>query len=301
MEVMIRCYKILLIFLALVPIAAGAGNLDIVIVKSSDNTYFNQSIETLIDQVDRAARFKVVTSDELENLDLGSDQVPLFVALGLPAARAVEKADRGATSFNAYLTWEQYRELKPANQVGVLLDQPLYRYLAFCKFLLATDSVGTIVEQPVDLDAQESRLLDELNLSFNQYRVDEQNKLLPVLRRLLQQNDALLMLPRKAIFNRQSLKGVLLTSYRFRKPAISYSPAHVRAGALASIYSSPEDIGRHLAVLINRLLQQPESPLPAYEFARFYTIATNSRVARALELELPGERELRARMELVEP
>jgi len=301
MEVMIRCHRILLIFLALVPIAAEAGNLDIVIVKSSDNTYFNQSIETLIDQVDRAARFKVVTSDELGNLELDSDQVPLFVALGLPAARAVEKADPGAISFNAYLTYEQYRELKPANQVGVLLDQPLYRYLAFCKFLLATDSVGTIVEQPVDLDAQESRLLDELNLSFNQYRVDEQNKLLPVLRRLLQQNDALLMLPRKAIFNRQSLKGVLLTSYRFRKPAISYSPAHVRAGALASIYSSPEDIGRHLAVLINRLLQQPESPLPAYEFARFYTIATNSRVARALELELPGEPELRARMELVEP
>jgi len=298
---MIRCHRILLIFLALVPIAAEAGNLDIVIVKSSDNTYFNQSIETLIDQVDRAARFKVVTSDELGNLELDSDQVPLFVALGLPAARAVEKADPGAISFNAYLTYEQYRELKPANQVGVLLDQPLYRYLAFCKFLLATDSVGTIVEQPVDLDAQESRLLDELNLSFNQYRVDEQNKLLPVLRRLLQQNDALLMLPRKAIFNRQSLKGVLLTSYRFRKPAISYSPAHVRAGALASIYSSPEDIGRHLAVLINRLLQQPESPLPAYEFARFYTIATNSRVARALELELPGEPELRARMELVEP
>ena len=297
---MIRWYRSITIFLALLPLAATADNPEIVIVKSSDNSYFDQSIETLINEVDRAARFKVVSTEEFADLDSAA-QARLFVALGLPAARAVEAAARNATSFNAYLTYEQYLELEPANQVGVLLDQPLYRYLAFCRILLAMDSVGTIVEQAVDLDRRETRVLKDLDFSFNQYRVDENNKLLPVLRRLLQQNDALLMLPRKAIFNRQTLKGVLLTSYRFRKPAISYSPAHVKAGALASIYSSPDDIGRHLAALINRRLRQPESRLPAYEFARFYTIATNTRVARALELELPDERELRARMELIEP
>ncbi|MGD2170931.1 MAG: hypothetical protein PVI79_08905 [Gammaproteobacteria bacterium] len=296
---MIRWFRGMTILLALLPLAAGADNLDIVIVKSSDNSYFDRSIEILIDQIDRPARFKVVTTDEFDDLDSGGP-APLLVALGLPAARAIENAPPGATSFNAYLTYEQFRELESENQVGVLLDQPLYRYLAFCKILLAMDSVATIVEQPVDLDAREARVLTDLDFSFNQYRVDENNKLLPVLRRLLQQNDALLMLPRKAIFNRQSLKGVLLTSYRYRKPAISYSPAHVMAGALASIYSSPDDIGRHLAELINRKLRNPETPLPAYEFARFYTIATNTRVARALELELPGEHEIRARMELIE-
>ena len=102
-----------------------------------------------------------------------------------------------------------------------------------------------------------------MNLSLNRYRVARDNKLLPVLRRLLQQNDALLMLPQSELYNRDTLKGVLLTSYRYRKPAISYSPGHVKAGALASIYSSPSDIGRHLAQAINRRLQQPRAPAPA--------------------------------------
>ncbi len=144
-------------------------------------------------------------------------------------------------------------------------------------------------------------MLKDLPLELNQYRVDPINKLLPVLRHLLAQNDLLLMLPRQSIYNRDTLKGVLLTSYRNRKPAISYSPAHVKSGALASIYSSPIDIGRHLALLVNRRLQKPGYKAPAFEYARFYSIATNRRVARALDISLPTESELRSALDRLEP
>jgi len=132
---------------------------------------------------------------------------------------------------------------------------------------------------------------------LNQYQVDRDNKLLPLLRRLLQQNDALLMLPRQSIYNRDSLKGVLLTSYRNRKPAISYSPAHVKSGALASIYSSPMDIGRHIAALVNLRLGNAAAAQPSFEFARYYSIATNARVARALGINLPSDKDIRSGLE----
>ena len=109
------------------------------------------------------------------------------------------------------------------------------------------------------------------------------------------------MLPRGSIYNRDSLKGVLLTSYRYRKPAISYSPAHVKAGALASIYSSPADIGRHLALLVEHRLEDPSWRWPAFEYARFYSIATNRRVARSLDLDLPGEDEIRRQLDRIAP
>ena len=105
------------------------------------------------------------------------------------------------------------------------------------------------------------------------------------------------MLPRQSIYNRDSLKGVLLTSYRNRKPVISYSPAHVKSGALASIYSSPSDIGKHLALLVKQRLADPQKPLPNYEYARFYSIASNRRVARALNIELPDTEQIRARLD----
>ena len=128
----------------------------------------------------------------------------------------------------------------------------MHRYLAFCKLLLGVDSIGVINDRAVELKPRAAITLNEFSLTLNQYQLDADNKLLPVLRDLLQQNDSLLMLPRQSIYNRDTIKGVLLASYRNRKPVVSYSPAHVRSGAVASIYSSPVDIGRHLALLINQ-------------------------------------------------
>lgn len=273
----------------------------IVIVKSSDNNYFNQSIETLIDNVERAIKFKVVTAQDLsDGFEIEQEQ-RIFIALGQAAAESVSRLGNGVSTFNAYLTREQAQNLELGNQVSVLLDQPLRRYLAFCKLMLMPNSVGIIDQQEIILDQTQSGLLQELDFNLNQYQLDPLNKLLPVLRRLLSQNDALLMLPRHSIYNRDTLKGVLLTSYRNRKPVISYSPAHVKSGALASIYSSPADIGRHLAALVNQTLQNPAHRGPAFQFARFYSISVNQRVARALGIVVPGERDLRAELDRLEP
>ena len=288
---------VLLLFSATSPAAAP----DIVIVKSSDNSYFNETIETLINHVDQEARFRVVGSDDLESLDNDAAHDRYYIALGFAATEAVGRLAGEAPVFNAYLTEEQYRQLQPRGQHSIVLDQPLYRYLAFSKLLLDLDSIGMLETESDEPVKAETRVLDELDFSLNRYRINAHNKLLPVLRRLLQQNDALLMLPHSKIYNRDTLKGVLLTSYRFRKPVISYSPAHVRAGALASIYSSPTDIGRHLALVVNHRLQQPQANTPVYEYARFYSITTNSRVARALNLTLPPASEIRRQLENIAP
>ncbi len=289
--------------LLLVPAMAFAQQSasQIIIVKSSDNTYFKQSIETLIDNVDQATGFKIVMAQDLADSSEITDTSNLFVTLGQSAAEAVSRLGIAPSSINAYLTLEQFKRLNNTRRLGVLLDQPLHRYLAFCKLMLEIETIGIIEEQQINLDKGQSQLLRDMTLELNQYRVDPINKLLPVLRRLLTQNDALLMLPRQSIYNRDTLKGVLLTSYRNRKPAISYSPAHVKSGALASIYSSPIDIGRHLALLVNRRLQKPDYEAPAFEYARFYSIATNRRVARALDISLPTESELRSALDRLEP
>ncbi len=272
---------------------------EIVIVKSSDNAYFNQTIDTLIDHVGGELRFRTVMAQNLP-AESGGDK-SYFVTLGQAAAEAVDGLGTAPFSLAAYLTHEQFEDLGRDNQSVVLLDQPLYRYLAFSHFVLAAEAIGLIEEKEITLEATDAAVVKKLGFEFRQYRVDTQNKLLPVLRRLLQQNDALLMLPRQAIYNRDSLKGVLLTSYRNRKPAISYSPAHVKSGALASIYSSPVDIGRHLAQLLNRKLENPAQALPDYQYARFYSIATNRQIARALGIDLPAERDLRSALDELEP
>ena len=273
----------------------------VIIVKSSDNAYFDQTIRTLTRHVDPVMRFRVVEAGHLADALPGPGPNDFFVALGQPAVEAIEGLESEGSSINAYITLEQYYRLEPDDDLTIVLDQPMYRYLAFCKLLLGIERVGIIGESEIDLEPEQAEILDKFELKLNQYRVDQANKLLPVLGELLSQNDALLMLPRQSIYNRDTLKGVLLSSYRNRKPAISYSPAHVKTGAVASIFSSPVDIGRHLALLLNRTLDKQAPADNPLEFPRFYTIATNSRVANALGIDLPGEHELRSRIDDLQP
>jgi ABC-type uncharacterized transport system substrate-binding protein len=285
--------------LVLLPGIAASAQItgQIVIVKSSDNTNFDQSIATLVNHLDPATRFKQVMAQELNKDSIDPHSQNLLVALGQSAVEAINRLDTGAGSINAYLTLEQYNSLEIDHQVTVLLDQPMHRYLAFCKLMLGVDSIGVIDDREVKLKPRTAITLDQFGLTLNQYQLDPGHKLLPVLRDLLQHNDSLLMLPRQSIYNRDTVKGVLLASYRSRKPVVSYSPAHVRSGAVASIYSSPIDIGRHLAVLINQGLQNESGADTAFQFARFYSITTNSRVATALGISLPAERDLRSRLD----
>ncbi len=273
----------------------------VIIVKSSDNSYFDQTINTLKKHVDPATRFKVLKATELGDGLTSIGRGDLFVALGQSAVEAVTQLDSAANSINAYLTLEQYRDLNLNHHLTIVLDQPMHRYLAFCKLMLGIESIGVIEANGIDPNQYKTQTLEQFQLQLNQYSIDKANKLLPVLRDLLKQNDVLLMLPRQSIYNRDTLKGVLLTSYRNRKPAISYSPAHVKSGAVASIFSSPVDIGRHLALLLNQKLNNQFHNSPPLQFARFYTITTNLRIADALGIDLPEEGELRSRIDELQP
>lgn len=269
----------------------------VVIVKSSNNAYFNQTIKTLGKHADPEIHFESV----LAGAKLPTAKPRLYIALGQSAVDSLATIAGDVPVINAYLTLEQFHRLPQKRSHTVLLDQPLIRYLAFSKFVLRADSIGIMNETPILLNQQETNLLKTLDLSLNQYQLGPDNKLLPTLRKLLITNDALLMLPRQSIYNRDSLKGVLLTSYRGRKPVISYSPAHVKSGALASIYSSPTDIGRHVSLLMNEMLQYRQLAGPKFHFARFYSVSLNSRVAHALDLKLPGESKLREHLDGLAP
>ena len=283
----------LLLVLACGPLWAQQNTNAVVIVKSSDNAYFDQTIDTLRKHSEEAVQFESILAGD----KISATSPRLYIALGQHAVDSLANVAGDVPVINAYLTLEQFHQLPHKRHHTVLLDQPLYRYFAFIKFILQAKSVGIINEEAIRLNRQEADLLEELDLSLNQYQLNTGSKLLPTLRKLLNTNDALLMLPRQSIYNRDSLKGVLLTSYRGRKPVISYSPAHVKSGALASIYSSPTDIGRHVSILMNQLLQKRPISKTKFHFARFYSITLNSRVAHALDLKLPDRSTLRDQLD----
>jgi ABC-type uncharacterized transport system substrate-binding protein len=263
----------------------------IIIVKSGNNSYFNQTIETLISHVEDAVSFKVIEAESIGSNNALLSSSYLIIALGAKASGMLSGQLPKNFIVSAYVTQQQHNQLQLANnnRMTVLLDQPLERYLAFTHFLFKPKAVGIINYSPIKLNRQQQDTLKRLKLQLNQYQSDNSRKLLGTVRQLVKRNDVLLMLPEQGIYNRNTLKGILLTAYRARAPVISYSPAHVKSGALASIYSSPADIGRHLAEAINSYGKGVLDMAGNTQYARYYSVSVNSRVAHALGLELPDE------------
>ena len=289
-----------LLFLQALPcssIALTNSAKDIIVVKSGSNNYFHQTINKLT-ALSKGINFKIMDSDELNSELKSTYKDNIFITLGLGATNKVINLFPDQLVISTYATHEQVKSIAPAgtNHLAILLDQPLERYLAFGHFLTGSMTPGIINSKQLKLSQQQKNILKRLNLNLSQYQTYSSAGLLPRIRQLKNQNDALIMLPNQRLYNRDTLKGILLTAYRVRIPILSYSPAHVKSGALASIYSSPEDIGRQLSELLADSLIKPPTAGQILHYARYYSIKINRRVARSQGFKLPEEADIRQRL-----
>ncbi|MFT5225086.1 MAG: putative ABC transport system substrate-binding protein [Polaribacter sp.] len=278
---------------SLLPIAAAAS-IQIAVIQSNGNPYFEETNQSLNHQLDDTFQLSVINANTINLQHQTLQASDIIVTLGIDAALKIAKKYGSKNIVSAYITLNQQQRHQALldNHSLVLLDQPLSRYLAFTALMVQPRSVGIISSKKLTLDKKQRDTLSEFNLNLQQYEFQKQGNLLTTVRQLLVNNDVHLLLPDGSVYNRNTLKGILLTSYRSRKPVISYSPSHVKAGALASIFSSPSDIGSQLASVIKRLAVKRRQDKPIIEFAQYFSIAVNNRVAHALGIDLPDEAKL---------
>ena len=213
----------------------------------------------------------------------------LVVAVGAAAARAAATGN-DAPVLAALISQQEATTLR--TQAGnrrlgaIVLDQPMLRTLRLTRLVApgarrATALFGsenTAAESQFRLNAKRVGLIPETT------RIDDEGQLGPALDRLLESNQVLVAVPDGQIFNRNTAMSILLTSYRYRTPVIGFSEAYVRAGAIAAVFSAPDDIGRQAAEWVNemsdfaQLADQTREP-------RYFRIAVNDRVSQALGLE----------------
>ena len=291
---------LLIVGLLLMSPLVFASAQNVLIIKSANNSFFNSTIEQLINQTRKQIKFQIETLRTIKtNISL-LDSSTLIITLGLNAANFLNDKKLNKPIIHSYLTEFQYLNLKkPDNHFSILLDQPLQRYLNFIKYLLATQNIGIIKHKNNKISSKKLiELSTTFELNLEQYLFESGDNPVNMVRELLQVNDVLLSLPDPEIYNRKTLKGILLTTYRQNKPMISYSPAHVKSGALAAIYSSPENIGNQIAGLLNKFLEDKSFKPESHYFASEYGISINHRVARSLGIKLIDKKEILKNLKL---
>ena len=232
----------------------------------------------------------------------------LVLTLGSKAAYSTLKPQ--APVLHALITENMYRNLAGcngldyslANQVyGLHLDQPVSRQLNLLKLLLPSKNrIGVLTGSFSANTAHQLEILarkQQLNIFV--ISIDEESQLNRKMKELLEKIDVFIALPDPLIHNRRTIPHLLLTTYRYHIPMIGFSRAYVTAGAIASTYSSTEQITTQIAEFIPDILSDKPPKPGSYPSNRF-EVAINKNVARSFDLDIPDEQSLKKQLLMLE-
>lgn len=218
----------------------------------------------------------------------------VVIAVGAEAADAV--ADRSTTPILvALISSPNLRALQQrhprAKLGGFVLDQPLARHI---RLIRATNPkmarVGVLLgpqSAPMRSALAEAGARQGLTMGFE--TIEDIDGLLPALERLLEASDAILAVPDPVAYSPSTARPILLTTYRYRKPLFGYSQAYVTAGAIASVYTAPEDAAHQVGDWLASQQGAGHVDLPVAEAPRYFSVAVNRHVARSLMYPVPDE------------
>ena len=305
-----------LLLALIVGTAMSAAPLDtLTVVMSEDSATYRNVVETLRRELERAApgRFRVGVIDaktvKTMAAELLKNDAGLIVTVGVAAATAVtESGDVRAPVLHTLVPRIAFDKLQAsrrstgetASVSAIYLDQPASRTMEFVHLALPKASrIGMIFGPDSAVLAKPNELAArQIGLRVESETITSAEEIPRVLDRVLSRSDLLLAVPDPQVYTRSTLQGILLSAYRANSPVIGFSSAYVRAGALAAVYSTPEQIGRQAADVILRAAAQTRWQLPPPQEPKYFSVEVNRNVARSLGLVLQDDTQLLERLKL---
>lgn len=297
----LRTFSALCLTLAMFCLPTPAAALDgVTVVLSEEGGAYTQvmsKLRTVLAQGTGTARLpvKVITLKEEDTLRADSGQ--LLVAVGTGAMETLAQKKLPQPVLSVLVPRAAFE--KAARQSGrfkdlhgfsaITLDQPWARQFALIRHALpGRTKIGVLLTPgSSELASTISAAAKAAGCSAIIRTVDNEAELLPELKRLLAESNVVLAVPDPLIYNRNTIQSILLTTYRHQVPLIGFSPSYVKAGAIAAVFSVPEQIGQQVAEIIQRMgsdrrLPPPQPPL-------YFSVGINTQVARSLGISLDDE------------
>jgi putative tryptophan/tyrosine transport system substrate-binding protein len=187
--------------------------------------------------------------------------------------------------------------LQPHNDdkvTALYRDQPLSRQLQLAKLLLPNLRRVGIIHGHRNLAPSVTQLERSSKLQIQAIDIEDKPDWPKYLSQLMMDNDVLLGVDDPVIYNGETIRSILLTTYRRGKFLIGPGRAFVNAGSLASCYTAPDQYLKQLVDMVGHLLRAQKLPSPQYP--RAFRAAINPQVAASLGLATQDENTLTARL-----
>ena len=269
--------------------------------RSKQAVLFHEKLQ----QLSRDQSIQLYVSSELKvNM-----KVPRWLVMGPKSLKALLDKGYGNASSQVLALFipaqyvAKFRQKYPSQTFSILDNSPtLERQLALIKVLKpqAKNVVLFHGEQYTEtLKAQQlslSPLIKKLDLKLSMAVLKDPLNWDRNALKALKAADLVLGVPDRAIYNATTIRSILMRLYRAGKALIGPDKGYVKAGAVASIYSSITDTLDSSAELL-----KSKTPWPSHIPNPNYSIKVNGQVARSLNLSIADGKQLEAQVKELLP
>ena len=181
--------------------------------------------------------------------------------------------------------------------IKIFIDQPYKRYFELIKTIMPRAVHVGVLLDPSDSSKRKSMLEAASNTGLELIirEVDSNSQIGEALSELRGSIDVLLALPDSRIHNSRTISNILTTSYRNHIPVIGFSSSYVKAGAIAAVYTSLEDISHQVADAAIETLTGTGIARHAQQ-ADYFSVSINHDVAHSLGIVIPSSGEVKEAM-----
>lgn len=238
---------------------------------------------------------RLLKADQLARAEVPPDQ--LVVAIGTEATAKVMTQLPESPLLSLFVTesaWHSLVARTPSHSARrgvVFINQPLDRFIYLATLLKPNSKTLATVFGPASQRQRQSFAAQAqqqgLQLISRTMNVDANP--VATLTPLFNSTDIFVALPDQGLFNRTVARWALYLGFKHKIPLVGFSRSYTQAGALASLFSSPENIGRQGGEWAEDYLRDHDENLWQEFSPRYFTVEINPSVARALGIATPHE------------
>ncbi|OOG27240.1 hypothetical protein B1C78_04305 [Thioalkalivibrio denitrificans] len=266
-----------------------------VLLLASDNTPLHQrvlsALESQLRGSDAITARAVADTPEATRLVAAFDcSGCLIVTSGVAALQTTLDTTVDAELLSIAIPKERFEQIgasrgDPPRLSAIYMDVSLADMLQVVDLRLhGVETVGIITADGNHLERE--RLRGDLPAGtsrFREYRAGGESELVAVFEQAARETDAILALPHPQIYNRDTIVRIMLTTYRIGTPLIGYSEGLNRAGALMSVFATPEMLGEDAGRVIATAVGEGEwRPLRRHTVR--YNVVINRQVAHSMRI-----------------
>ena len=241
-------------------------------------------------------QFSNILHSKIEQQRLQQQCLPLQITIGPKALSSALTIQKEIPILALLITQDEFqaatkeRSMSPIS--AIFREQPLQRLIALTQ--IATPSIhhlGLLTTQPHILSSIPPPIVIQ----------QPAPQLRQALNTLLPKVDALVSHHNPKLFTPDSIKNILLSSYRQQKPLICHTRALVTAGCIMGVHSSASELIKESLDWIQYYQNQEDNhPLQPPRYSRHFSVSTNNKVAQSLGFRLSHPSQLTQQLQELE-